>query len=251
MKACAITLDIDWAPDVAIDYAARALLSRGIPATWFVTHASPAIERLRETPELFELGIHPNFLPGSTHGNSVDDIIAHCMNLVPEAKSVRTHALVQSTPLLMKLMALTELENDLSLFLPYAEHATPVEYCLGGHQLLRIPYVWEDDIEMEQPRPHWNPDQVLSRCDGYVIFDFHPIHIFLNSPSMVPYTKAKGLPLGLSAADAKQLEPLVHQGDGAGRYFLTLLDRLALTRSAKRVSDIASAWREASVLNQK
>ncbi len=68
MSRAAITLDVDWAPDFMIDAAAQALVDREVKATWFVTHASPAVERLREHPDLFELGIHPNFLAGSSHG---------------------------------------------------------------------------------------------------------------------------------------------------------------------------------------
>ena len=62
----ALTFDIDWAPDWAIDLTAGILREREVRATWFVTHESPAVDRLREDSELFELGIHPNFLPGST-----------------------------------------------------------------------------------------------------------------------------------------------------------------------------------------
>lgn len=40
-----ITIDVDWAPDFAIDPVANALLDAGVSATWFITHASPAIVR--------------------------------------------------------------------------------------------------------------------------------------------------------------------------------------------------------------
>ena len=45
-----ITLDIDWAPDYAIDFAAGLLIEAQVRATWFVTHDSPAVERLRQHP---------------------------------------------------------------------------------------------------------------------------------------------------------------------------------------------------------
>ena len=81
----AITLDVDWAPDHAIDAVAGHLIERDVRATWFVTHASPAIDRLRDRPDLFELGIHPNFAPGSTQGETPDAVLDHCMAIVPEA----------------------------------------------------------------------------------------------------------------------------------------------------------------------
>src|SRR5207244_3974947 len=79
---------------------AEQLMASQVRATWFVTHMSPAISRLRRNPELFELGIHPNFLPGSTHGDTPDAVLRHCRALVPDAVSMRTHCLVQSTLLL-------------------------------------------------------------------------------------------------------------------------------------------------------
>ena len=87
--ALVLSFDIDWAPDFAIDAVAQKLISRSVKATWFVTHLSPAISRLAERPDLFELGIHPNFLPGSDHGGSPAEVLAFMNTLVPNAVSVR------------------------------------------------------------------------------------------------------------------------------------------------------------------
>jgi len=86
-KEIAITLDVDWAPDFVIEDVAELLINSSVRATWFVTHASSAIDDLRKRPDLFELGIHPNFLPGSTQGADVDSVLNHCMSLVPDAVS--------------------------------------------------------------------------------------------------------------------------------------------------------------------
>lgn len=99
MDDALLTLDIDWAPDCTIEWIARTLVARQVRATWFVTHLSPAVERLRDHPDLFQLGIHPNFLAGSSHGDTTDAVLGHCMGLVPEALTMRSHALVQSPPI--------------------------------------------------------------------------------------------------------------------------------------------------------
>src|SRR4028119_935918 len=91
----AITLDVDWAPDFVIDSVAETLRRARVKCTWFVTHPSPAVDRLRRHPELFELGVHPNFLPGSTQGATAADVLNYCRRLVPDARSMRTHSLVQ------------------------------------------------------------------------------------------------------------------------------------------------------------
>ena len=97
-----ITIDIDWAPDFMIDYCMQILLVAQVKATWFITHKSPMLDKLRQYPDLFELGIHPNFYPNSSHGESEEAIIGYCMDLVPEARSMRTHGLCQSSYLLKK-----------------------------------------------------------------------------------------------------------------------------------------------------
>jgi hypothetical protein len=135
----AITLDVDWAPDFAIDHAARLLVAHEVAATWFITHASAAVERLREHPELFELGIHPNFAAGSTHGRTPEAVLDHVLALVPEARAMRTHGLVQSSALLALVRAHTRIAVDASLFLPHADGLAPVEYPLETGTLRRVP----------------------------------------------------------------------------------------------------------------
>lgn len=41
-----LSFDIDWAPECAIEFVADILIEKQIKATWFVTHDSPAIQRL-------------------------------------------------------------------------------------------------------------------------------------------------------------------------------------------------------------
>ena len=53
MNAPVLTLDVDWAPDWVIDEVSAILVEKRVRATWFVTHGSPAIERLKDYPGLF------------------------------------------------------------------------------------------------------------------------------------------------------------------------------------------------------
>ena len=183
-----ITLDIDWAPDYAIDFAANLLIEAQVRATWFVTHNSPAVDRLRQHPHLFELGIHPNFLPGSTHGKTESEILSHCMGLVPQARTVRTHGLVQTSNLLESIIDETPVSVDVSLFLPHAAALSPVVYYWENHKrLVRLPYMWEDDFEIVRPDSIFDLAAMIDRGSGLMIMDFHPIHVFLNSVSLSTY----------------------------------------------------------------
>lgn len=113
-----LTFDVDWAPDNVIDYVAEILTEHKVKATWFITHESDAINRLSKNSDLFELGIHPNLLNGSTHGKTEDEILKHMKAIVPNAVSMRTHGLYQSTNFLTKAAKEYGILNDVSLFLP-------------------------------------------------------------------------------------------------------------------------------------
>ncbi len=102
MNSHAITLDIDWAPDWAIDYVASILIEEQVKATWFVRHDSPVIQRLKSEP-LFELGLHPNFAEGSTQGPNPTTIMQTLTTILPEARLIRMHGLYQSSSLLATL----------------------------------------------------------------------------------------------------------------------------------------------------
>lgn len=221
-----ITLDVDWAPDFAIDYAAEMLVRAGVRATWFVTHDSPATRRLRDHPGLFELGIHPNFLPGSTHGANEDEVLRHCMSLVPGARVMRTHGLVQTSNLLLKVVEQTSVRVDASLLLPHGRGLAPVAYHWGsGRHLVRVPYMWEDDFEALRPAPRWDLHALIDEWDGLAVLDFHPIHVYLNSSDMTAYGKVRRLG-HLSALVEAVVKKHVCVGAGAGTAFRSAIARM-------------------------
>ena len=240
MNSVLLTIDVDWAPDFVIDFVAQHLVESRVRATWFITHQSPAVERLRRHPELFELGIHPNFLPGSSHGRTTAEVLVHCMGLVPDAKSMRTHALVQSTPLLTCVLNETPIAYDLSLYLPRAFWARPVEYSVGDRLLVRIPYVWEDDFEMAMPDPDWTLPSICDDGERLTVLDFHPIHIYLNSETMAPYAELKQRHRSLSTIKQEAIDPFVTEGEGTRAAFGRAIARLS--GAGERVSEYGGRW---------
>lgn len=242
MDDVVLTLDTDWAPDCAIDWVARCLVQQGVRATWFVTHRSPAVERLRDHPDLFELGIHPNFLPGSSHGSTPDAVLEHCMQLVPDASSLRSHALVQSTPILARIMALTPITTDVSLFLPYTPFLRPLEYGVGDRQLLRVPYFWEDDVEMQQKKPCWRLGPLLDIGAGLKVFDFHPIHVYMNGADMGQYRELASRAGRLQDTCKSGFSGLVRPRVGTQSLFVELVEYLS-ARQSTWVRDLEAHWR--------
>ncbi len=241
-SALALTLDVDWAPDFMIDFVADILIEHRVRATWYITHESPSLARLRAHRELFELGIHPNFFPGSTHGESPTAVLRHCMELVPEAVSVRTHGLLQSTALLEQVMKQTPVKTDCSLFLPHAPELSLVEYQWAQRTLLRVPYFWEDDFEMERAAPCWKLAPLLDMGSGLKVFDFHPV--YLNSRTMVPYHALKERAPRLPDITAKGVAEFIRDEAGTRTLFIELAKHLNATGKSLLMRDIHRRWQQ-------
>jgi hypothetical protein len=241
----AFTVDVDWAPDYMIDYMSDAFIQAGVKCTWFVTHSSPAIDRLRNHP-LFELGIHPNFLPGSTHGNTEDAVMKHCLELVPGAKSVRTHALVQNSRLLWNMRRKYNLQTDCSLFLPFTPHLIPHTLCHSAAEipLVRIPFFWEDDVECLRPVRSWNAQMSDIHVHGLKMFNFHPMYVGLNEDDFSRYERVKAeLCRGRTLFDltAEELIPFTNIGSGVNTFFKGILEHIRInhlpTFTASEISE--------------
>jgi len=238
-----ITLDVDWAPDFVIDAVAQLLVERRVRATWFVTHRSAAVERLSGYGDLFELGIHPNFLARSTHGETPDAVLRHCLELVPGATSMRTHSLVQSTPLLAQVLRDTPITTDVSLFMPRTPFLRPHEFWWRGRALVRIPFFWEDDCEMQRGDPCWRLAQLLRVGEGLKVFDFHPLHVYLNSARPDEYALLKSRVGKLSETTPADVADIQHEGEGTKTLFLETVEHLASAGTSLRIRDVSERWR--------
>lgn len=182
-NALFITLDIDWCHDEVLAYSIDLLEQADVRATWFVTHDTPLLARLRTNPK-FELGIHPNFnflLDGDDrNGRTAGEVVDRLMELVPEARSVRSHSLTQSSRL-MSIFKERGLLYECNSYQPFGF----CEPWLTWHELVKVPHFWEDDLSLEYGIGLAVPDK------GLAVFDFHPIHIFLNSGSLDAYENSR------------------------------------------------------------
>tara|TARA_Y100000588_G_C14245584_1_gene921267 strand:+ start:1397 stop:2089 length:693 start_codon:yes stop_codon:yes gene_type:complete len=212
-----LTFDIDWAQDKMMESILEELLKRRMKSTWFVTHATPLLQVFRKYGDLFDLGIHPNFLEGTTHGESEEEILQHVSGLVPEAKVIRTHSVFQSGPLLSKIANLKSIQLDSSIFLPEMSNIQPVKHLTPNGPLFRLPIFWADDYELLKPQSDWTPEAYFKQ-EGHKVFLFHPVHLFLNSAGYSDYELFKKGSPGPSYA-----------GTGAMDFFLQLIDFLEKT----------------------
>lgn len=184
VKQFCISFDMEWSPDEIIKYSADMVLRRGRKATWFVTHECEANEYLRQHPE-FELGIHPNFnelMHGSQkYGRSAEEIVDRLMKVVPEARCVRSHSLTSSERLL-DIFADRGLRVVSNSFIPQDSNPNVVPWKLWG-DLTVVPHSWQDNVSIKLNGTVKAPslDQALG------VFDFHPVHVFLNTENWDRY----------------------------------------------------------------
>jgi hypothetical protein len=238
-----ITIDVDWAPDFMIEAMADRLISAGVCATWLITHSSPALQRLRNHPHLFELGIHPNFQAGSTHGATPEEVIDQCLDLVPEAKTVRTHGLVQSSNLLGLLATRGGIQTDLSIFLPHLPSVHPTPFRWQNWEILRIPYVWEDDCEMSEPVAQWHGPDLAEEGRGPRIINLHPALVYLNWDSLAGYHEMRRRSGGnIGGLTVNAVQDLVRPASQAGPAFTfnSLVDHLSRRGGGRRICDLAA-----------
>lgn len=233
-----ITIDVDWAADFLIDALAESLTSRRVKATWFITHISPAIERLKTRPDLFELGIHPNFQKNSSHGSTVETVLRHVLDLVPSAKSMRTHGLLLSSQLLIDA-ARQGVEIDCTTFLPEAAGVEPFRQWVDDDcSIIRVPFNWEDDAEMVRPDPRWSLQELAVERRGLQIFNFHPVHAYLNQPRPDAYRALKGFNGGLKAMTPKRADALRRTGEGPGAMLEAIVSLLAVSGGGRTIAEI-------------
>jgi hypothetical protein len=219
--AVVLTLDIDWAIDEVLADCIDLVEGACVPATWFVTHDTPLLERLRNNKN-FELGIHPNFNPLlEGKGSCAEYVIDSILEIVPEAVSIRSHSLTQSSRLL-DLFRSKGLRYDCNYFIP--EQAGIVLKPWRLHNgMIRVPHFWEDDIACI----HQNgaPVNELIWRHGLKVFDFHPIHIFLNSADLSQYERTKN-----SNVKPSELLNYRFQGIGTRSHLLALLSEIKKMR---------------------
>jgi hypothetical protein len=182
-----LTLDLDWAADDVIRDSIDILERARIPATWFITRETALIPRLRENPN-FELGIHPNFNRllfdrDESNGRTPEEIVQRLLRIVPEAVSVRSHSMTQSTPLL-DFFCKVGLTHDCNTFVSHSAKI-PLAPWRHWNGMIKVPYFWEDDVHLLEKKP---VDVLnLASAKGLKVFDFHPIHIALNSAQINDY----------------------------------------------------------------
>lgn len=229
-----LTFDIDWAPDFAIEEILVMLRVKNTKATFFVTPPSDIVQNILNDGH--EVGLHPNFLPNSSQGGSVEEVMDYLLNIYPEATSIRMHSLVQSSPLLHRIFSTyTQLKIDLSILTYRLPLVARSQWNLEDLSFTRINYNWEGDLAFYDDSFMWDQKEFFSKS---IIFDFHPIHVALNSSNNNSYGNLKKDLAGESLFQISKNQVLEFRSDsiGANDYLQFIISSSAQAVSLKELT---------------
>src|SRR6266700_978763 len=88
-----LTSDQDWAPEWAVSIFLEKIAKWRQPLHVFRTNPSHLLDAIRKG--LIDQGWHPNFMPGSSHGTTVEEVIQYCQQNFSGASTVRGHCFAE------------------------------------------------------------------------------------------------------------------------------------------------------------
>jgi len=173
-----ISMDMDWADESVIQDSLSLLSSYEVRSTLFMTN------KLKLEITGHEIAIHPNY--------TSSDLESHLKERVqdfPETTGVRSHTLfyTYALPLMYPKYNIKYQSNTMMLL----EHNI-VPYKLTQH-INELPIFWMDIpyFEIFDNNPSFAIEELGLDQPGLKVFDFHPIHLFLNTKSIAHYEQAK------------------------------------------------------------
>jgi len=229
------TTDIEWAPEWAIRDLFTLADEHGVPLTPFLTHRSKYLASrfgMRDLDSGGDVGLHPNFLPGSTHGATVDEVITSTKALWPDAVSFRSHCFYDDTRMI-KRMAERGFRYDSNLFAFLQPMLAPL---LTVARTVRLPVFWEDDVHSGN-QLSWDARalQATFETPGLKIVNVHPLRVALNVPDEGFYESHRPL---WTAVDV-DARAEAFRGKGTRSYLEELFARASAgARSPVRLRDL-------------
>jgi hypothetical protein len=175
-----VTMDTDWCPLEVLDYALAEIVDPRLPLTIFSTGTYPSLAVRRRT----ETALHYN-----VDNTSFTEAFTRIAAELPGAGGARGHSLAFSERL-RALYAPFGISYDSSYMMYRQQHIVPFPIARG---VLELPIYFMDLFAMEyedsdfQRFPH--PAELAG--PGLKIFDFHPVHLLLNTPSPQYYFEHK------------------------------------------------------------
>ena len=215
-----LTADADWASEYCMQDFTELTESFGIRPTIFATHESNVI-RQSLTRGQVEVGLHPNFYPGTTHAedhNDTEGVIDHVLGLYPEAETFRCHRFHDSTPIALAMMK-RKIRYDSNLCCYLQAGLFPLRQGFGS---MRFPVFWEDDVHWCNNPGDWHAGSYLDHffTPGLKILNVHPFMVTSNCTSGEHYDRIKHHIPGLNETTLEQAR---FNGPGSRTFLMDIL----------------------------
>lgn len=209
------TFDVDWAHDEIIYDTLTILNSKNCKSTWFVTHKAEYLSPLSDDNNI-EIGVHPNFNNLTSLDSTKDsaEILTSVNSIAPKAISLRSHSLMQSERLIDQFYE-AGYSHISNLFIPYSSGLIMTPFNLWNG-ITVVPHQFQDNVEIKMNLNSLNSADFKL---GFHVFNFHPIHIFLNTESLDRYERTRHL-----HQNPKELIKHRYQGYGTRSRLIELLE---------------------------
>lgn len=176
MNALAVTIDLDWACEAAIEETLDAFRELRVPVTVFATHRSPRVEAALGE---IEVGVHPYFASGSSHGATIDEVVDHVLDLPHNLAAFRCHRFAScngSREALARagFLISSNVCTDLEVLPPFADR----------YGCLEVPIFMEDGGFLFRSHPLAMGGSLARGLEqhGRKVIVVHPMHFVLNTP---------------------------------------------------------------------
>ncbi len=174
------TSDVDWASDEVLELFLSQIDGFNLKPTIFVTHGSAVVDNYKKTGRI-ERGLHPNFLPNSSHGDDFRTVIETCIKFAPEARCFRAHRGFDVTDI-THLLTEYGIEYDSNVVTIMQERIRPMLHESG---LVRFPIFFEDGTHLYNCLELGLDRYVkLFKQPGIKIVSFHPMNYVINPPTL-------------------------------------------------------------------
>ena len=213
-----LTFDIDWAHDQIIEDVLQLLSRYIVPVTIFATHKTKILSSCSLLKDRIEIGLHPNFnhlLWSESNGKNFSIVCSDLKEIYPNATSVRSHSLCFGSLIQTAYEALG-ITHDSSMMIPYQYNNFDLFPFKMWDGLVRVPYFFCDYLTVMTTDA---PINTLASRRGLKVFDFHPIHVFLNTESLDRYERTRPL-----HHNPKELIKHRYQGYGTRNRLIELLE---------------------------
>lgn len=182
-----ITIDMDWAPDWMINYVLDIIGKNKKPIHWFLTNKSKLLKKRKL--KNFYYGLHPNVGNDIMSIPNIEKKILKLKKILPKSELIRTHGNVTSTNLSIVLSKF--FKYDFSNFQPRNTKLRAHAVSWYDRPILNISYNWEDSFEATKKVKYFDIKENFFKKNDFIIFNFHPVHIYLNTYNYGLYSKLK------------------------------------------------------------